>query len=75
MNPGGPKSGTDTLHSVTDIVKAGTNELLEALKNTPFGNRRQTVLKALVRCVTTQEQPPGSPIPHRPLSVTEMPAY
>jgi hypothetical protein len=41
MNPGGPKSGSGTAHSVSDVIKEGTDELLESLENSEFGNRRR----------------------------------
>jgi len=75
MNPGGPKSVSGTAYSVSDLIQEGTDELLESLENPNFGNRRQLALKAFVRSVATQEQPPGSPFPHRRSSVTAMPVY
>ena len=75
MNPGGPKSGSGTAHSVSDVIKEETDELLESLENPKFGSRKQAILKTLVRCVATQEQPPGSPFLRRHSSVTAMPAY
>jgi hypothetical protein len=48
MNPGGPKSGSGTAHSVSDIVDMETDELLVVAKDAGFGVRKQTALKSLV---------------------------
>jgi stress response protein SCP2 len=50
MNLGGPKSGTGTEHSVSEIVNKETDELLQQVNETgDFGKPNQVVLKALVR--------------------------
>jgi hypothetical protein len=48
MNPGGPKSGTGTPHSVSTVVATETDELLRiAREEGKFGKRKQTSLKDL----------------------------
>jgi hypothetical protein len=48
MNPGGPKSGSGTVHSVSDIVNMETDELLVVAKDAGFGVRKQEALESLV---------------------------
>jgi hypothetical protein len=48
MDPGGPKSGNGTPHSVGDIVNMEMDELLAVAKDTGFGLRKQEALKSLV---------------------------
>jgi hypothetical protein len=48
MNPGGPKSGSDTPHSVSDVVNMETDELLVVAEDAGFGLRKQEALKSLV---------------------------
>ena len=48
MNPGGPKSGSGTTHSVSDIVNMETDELLVVANDAGFGVWKQEALKALV---------------------------
>jgi len=50
MNPGGRRSGSNTGHSVSDVVSKGTDQLLDSLDD-PYKKRKQDVLKALVRGV------------------------
>jgi len=47
MNPGGPKSGTGTPHSVNEFMSMTTDELLREALQEGFGKRKQDVLKAL----------------------------
>ena len=52
MNPGGRKSGTRTVFSVSDAIKEETSKLLQLVKeNGDFGTRKQESLKALVRYI------------------------
>jgi len=59
MNPGGPKSGVGTPHSVSQFVSIDTDKLLEVAAQEGFGKRKQDALKALCfkrdgnRCVLT----------------------
>jgi hypothetical protein len=48
LNPGGPKSGGGTPHSVSDIVNMETDELLAVAETEGFGVRKQVALKTLV---------------------------
>jgi hypothetical protein len=57
MNPGGPnspKSGSDTPHSVSDIVNMEMDELLAEAEVAGFGVRKQAALKSLVRSKVIQ---------------------
>ncbi|KAF5374130.1 hypothetical protein D9615_008842 [Tricholomella constricta] len=47
MNPGGPKSGGGTPHSVSDVVKMETDQLLSVAQEVGFGVRKQAALKRL----------------------------
>jgi len=49
MNPGGPKSGSGTAHSVSDVIEEDTDALLQSLADPKFGSRKQDILKKLVR--------------------------
>jgi hypothetical protein len=46
LNPGGPKSGSGTPPSVSDIVNMETDELLTVAKTEGFGVRKQEALKS-----------------------------
>jgi hypothetical protein len=54
MNPGGPKSGsessTDSSVSDIDAIALETNKLLDQANENRFGIRKQEALKALVCC-------------------------
>jgi hypothetical protein len=56
MNPGGPKSGSGTPRSVSDIVNMETDELL-AVAEAGFGGRKQAALKSLVCSKVIQPLP------------------
>ena len=49
MNPGGPKSGRGTPHSVSDIVNMEMDKLLAVAEGTGFGVQKQEALKCLVK--------------------------
>ena len=49
MNPGRPKSGSITPHSVSDIVNIETGELLAVAEGVGFGEQNQAALSSLVR--------------------------
>jgi hypothetical protein len=57
MNPGEPKSGGDTPHSVSDIVNMETDELLAVAGGAGFGVRKQVALKSLVRSQVVRPLP------------------
>lgn len=49
-NPGVHKSGTGTPHSVSEIIGAETDKLIQMAKEEDgYGVRKQTILKELVR--------------------------
>jgi hypothetical protein len=48
LNPGGPKSGGGTPHSVSDIVHIETDKLLAVAETEGFGVRGQVALQTLV---------------------------
>jgi hypothetical protein len=48
LNPGGPKSGSGTPRSVSDIVNMETDELLTVAETEGSGVRKQEALKSLV---------------------------
>ena len=48
QDPGGPSSGVETPHSVSEFVSQSTEELLEAAAEEGFGQRKQQFLKMLV---------------------------
>jgi hypothetical protein len=54
MNPGGPKSGVGTPHSVSKFISIDTDKLLEIAAQEGFGKRKQDALKALVCCQVCQ---------------------
>ena len=54
MNPGGPKSGSGTPHSVSDIINMETDELLAEAEVAGFRVRKQAALKSLVRSKVIQ---------------------
>jgi hypothetical protein len=49
MNPGGPKSGSGTPFSVSEVIAMETDQLLRIANEGGFGKRKQQALKALVR--------------------------
>ena len=51
MHPGGSEyeTGSDTPHSVGELVGRETDELLELAEDEKFGKQQQESLKALVR--------------------------
>jgi hypothetical protein len=48
LNPRGPKSGSGTPRSVSDIINMETDDLLTVAETAGFGVRKQVALKSLV---------------------------
>ena len=57
MNPGEPRLGSGTPHSVSDIVNMESDELLGVTEGTGFAVRKQEALKCLVRSKVIQPLP------------------